>query len=1090
MSLDKELLLEACKEELKDYLNNLNKIISNSESSISKDSIPQLHIIFHTMRTSSKIAGSSEFSELCTAIEAPLKIIESKNYDFDNKYLFKILNDSYLWLHNCYEDFFNNKNINNDELSKNINNFVTFKNNLVKFQTGNKTTDIADNQDRTINNFKPEPVDYTGEGTVWKIFSEQNLIQNNKNDITISNDDYNEGNYISEISSLIMTSKDLILCLEEEWNNPDLLKEIINIITELSKHLKIVCLSEIDNIIKDILVLLIKTEQIGLKESHEIIIDILPICLDMIFEQIQLYNTDSSSKIDTDCIVEVIKDFSSEIFKLEKSNESKPDLNKKIAPLSQKQMGESKKSAIPKALMEKFCLTTHERLQLLTNDLLYLEEHPENEDKIKEILSEMHTLKGESKIMQCDEINHIAHYVEDVLKIAGNNECIHKTTDEIINSLDAIKSLISSIENEEQATVDYKSICSNLETFAQKITQGKYKTDKPNVLIGHTDDRIETKVDAKPLAPVSRTKKQESLRVKLAKLQEVTNLVEDLNIRGSASDFSFSKIQKSGRFVYNILKDITKLREELIDLKEKNPSVELNGFFKNLSKTENNVEELNSSIKQYVIEQKDLLFYMNLSLKDLYEHVRSLKMVPISTLFETYPRAIRDMAQDMGKKIRVSIEGGETELDKNMVDAINDPMIHLLRNSVDHGIESPDDRVKVNKNERGTISIKANQKGNTIIISLVDDGKGINKEILLEKAIEKGLVSPKSASSFSESDIYNLLFQSGFSTRDNITHYSGRGVGLDSVKKTIERYEGKIEVSSQENKGTTFSLSLPISTAVIKAMPVIVEKTTFFIPSVHVSEVCIINHKQILNVDNVNVFKWRNRLVPILSMTNFLGIKVSTKRDLNRIHLVILEYFDKHLGFEVDNFVDEKSILLRSLGTFLLNVSYISGSTILEDGSIALVLNIGAIFDSVIQQSKNRKFTVLTKLSKTQKHQKSLLIVDDSPIIREVQKNILSSAGYSMTEAENGVDALMKLDSDKFDLILSDIEMPKMNGFELTEKIKNHEHFKKIPVIIMSTRSSENDKLKGAEAGCDAYLVKSEFSPELLLSTIKRVLPE
>jgi len=740
------------------------------------------------------------------------------------------------------------------------------------------------------------------------------------------------------------------------------------------------------------------------------------------------------------------------------------------------------------SLLDQYCEITRERLNKLVNNLLDLEDDYANQEILNETLAELHTLKGESKIIGCNEINIISHNLEDVLKISQNTVYLREVIGLSLSALDSIGLLVDSAQEQKTINLNLEQIVKQLDdTAAQK------RKDKLFFSLQSQEEEVEGKDEKKlskrrPLKAVA--KKRDYCRVDQDKLDEINNLVEDLNIKSGSFLYCLNKIRKieeKTKYSQKLLKQVNKQIGQFDHLLDA-----MGGSKQHLNKEMQELEEhmkwINSAIRAIITENDESFVYLDLNLKGLYKNVRAMKMVQISTLFDTYPRAIRDMAVETGKKIKVIISGVETELDKNVIEIIRDPMVHLIRNSVDHGIESPADRTKNGKDERGNIHISAHQMGNDIQITINDDGAGIDAEKVLAKAIQKKVISRDQADLLSQAEIYNLLFKSGFSTLDTVSELSGRGVGLDSVITSLNKCDGKIEISSRPNEGSEFKLTIPITMSVFKALPVKVGEDIFFIPSVLVNEVAVVPDDSIEIVDRVRVNRWRDQVVPIVKLGEVLGTAAASKNGRKQSNLLFIRHQERYLALEVDQFLEEMSILYRSMGTFLVNLPLIAGCTIMDNGQVALILNISALLEEIEAKTVEYKYKVEEggDIGKKEERKKRILIVDDSPIIRETQKGILISAGYEVDEAENGVQALIKLQKRSFELALVDILMPQMDGFELIQRMKEEKKFQDIPVVIMTCRKSEEDKMRGIELGCDAYLVKSDFAPDILLKTIQR----
>lgn len=342
-------------------------------------------------------------------------------------------------------------------------------------------------------------------------------------------------------------------------------------------------------------------------------------------------------------------------------------------------------------------------------------------------------------------------------------------------------------------------------------------------------------------------------------------------------------------------------------------------------------------------ELTDTVERMSRTMGDLQHIVLTMRMIPIETVFNRFPKMIRSLSRELNKKINLEIIGADTELDRTVIDEIGDPLVHLIRNSVDHGIESPEERLAKGKPEEGTVILRAYHSGNYVFIEIEDDGAGINKEKVVKKAISKGILTPDAASKLSDQQINELILQSGFSTAEVISDISGRGVGLDVVKTTIESLGGHISIESEEGVGSTFSIQLPLTLSIISVMLVEVEKEIYAIPLSSIIETSIIKQKDILNAHNQKVIDVRGKIVPLIFLEEIFEVPRSEAKDDDYLSVVIVRKGDKLAGLVVDSFIGQQEVVLKSLGNYLKNIFAISGATILGNGQVALIIDVNAL---------------------------------------------------------------------------------------------------------------------------------------------------
>ena len=477
---------------------------------------------------------------------------------------------------------------------------------------------------------------------------------------------------------------------------------------------------------------------------------------------------------------------------------------------------------------------------------------------------------------------------------------------------------------------------------------------------------------------------------------------------------------------------------------------------------------------------------------DLGEGVMKVRMLPVSTVFDAFPRMVRDIARDNGKEIELKMEGQETELDRKVLEEIKDPLMHLLRNAVDHGIEKPEEREKTGKPRIGTIALKAFQKGNNIVIEVADDGGGINRNKVKQSALKNGLITTDEMETLNDDEALRLIFAPGLSTRSIITDISGRGVGMDVVRKNVEALQGQVDVESTLGVGTTMTLTLPLTLATTQELLVQVGDQTYGIPISAVERIIRITAKDIATVSGRQAIVVDNEPVSMVKLVTVLELpqaEQTTSPD-EKLPVVILGSAKRRIAFLVDAVVGQQETVVKSLGRQLSRVRNVAGATILGTGQVIMTLNPADLMKSA-RGIEGRTAAAQRGKTQTGKEAKrpTVLVVDDSLSTRTLEKNILETAGYKVQLATDGMEAVSMLNSNALvDLIVSDVLMPRMDGFQLTQAVKGDTKLRKIPVILVTSLDSRTDKEHGIEVGADAYLVKSNFDQANLLDTIAQLI--
>ncbi|GAA9512434.1 chemotaxis histidine kinase/response regulator CheAY2 [Helicobacter pylori] len=474
---------------------------------------------------------------------------------------------------------------------------------------------------------------------------------------------------------------------------------------------------------------------------------------------------------------------------------------------------------------------------------------------------------------------------------------------------------------------------------------------------------------------------------------------------------------------------------------------------------------------------------------DLQLAVMKTRMQPVGKVFNKFPRMVRDLSRELGKSIELIIEGEETELDKSIVEEIGDPLIHIIRNSCDHGIEPLEERRRLNKPETGKVQLSAYNEGNHIVIKISDDGKGLDPVMLKEKAIEKGVISERDAESMSDREAFNLIFKPGFSTAKVVSNVSGRGVGMDVVKTNIEKLNGIIEIDSEVGVGTTQKLKIPLTLAIIQALLVGVQEEYYAIPLSSVLETVRISQDEIYTVDGKSVLRLRDEVLSLVRLSDIFKVDAILESNSD-VYVVIIGLADQKIGVIVDYLIGQEEVVIKSLGYYLKNTRGIAGATVRGDGKITLIVDVGAMMD--MAKSIKVNITTLMNESENTKSKNSpsdyiVLAIDDSSTDRAIIRKCLKPLGITLLEATNGLEGLEMLkNGDKTpDAILVDIEMPKMDGYTFASEVRKYNKFKNLPLIAVTSRVTKTDRMRGVESGMTEYITKP-YSGEYLTTVVKR----
>ncbi len=474
---------------------------------------------------------------------------------------------------------------------------------------------------------------------------------------------------------------------------------------------------------------------------------------------------------------------------------------------------------------------------------------------------------------------------------------------------------------------------------------------------------------------------------------------------------------------------------------------------------------------------------------DLLEDMMNVLMLPCSSLVEVFPKLVRDLSREAGKEVYLEIRGADLEIDRRILEAIKDPLIHLVRNAIDHGIEPPDVRESVGKPARGNVTIAFSQiSGNQVELTVSDDGGGIDVQKVRDVALSRGIISQQEKTHFGEQEAIALVFRSEVSTSSGVTRLSGRGLGLAIVREKLENLGGNVSVFTAPRQGTSFRILLPVTLSTFRGILVESYNQPFIVPTANVERVARIKREIIKTVGNKETIEVDGKAIPLVKLGETLQLRKTDGKNghTDFIPVLILRSGESVVSFSVDKIVQEQEVLVKPFNKQLSRVRNVAGATMLGTGNLVPILNV----QDLVKSATKRTFTPAgpaIELEETEDRIKNVLVVEDSITSRMLLKNILETSGYSVTTSVDGADAWTVLKTNSFDLVVSDVEMPRMNGFELTAHIRSDEALSDLPVILVTSLGSREDRERGIDAGANAYIVKGSFDQNNLLDTVERL---
>ena len=751
-------------------------------------------------------------------------------------------------------------------------------------------------------------------------------------------------------------------------------------------------------------------------------------------------------------------------------------------------------------LLETFLIEAGEHVASINHALSALEQNQSQAGQLEIIFRCAHSLKGGARIVNLQLIEYLCQSLESLLSRLrqGDNSISQSLLNLLHEAVDIIDAILAS-GSPEMPSLAVKSACMQLRQQLDKATVEPANVSAPTEKSAQPDMAEPTVATELPSAAVA---------THIATtLPEQSTTISDNPVPSAYSAPKNNTVQDTVRIPASRLDNLLVQAEEMMALK-----LALRQHVLGLKTLQENLNQLRreqankTELNKDGMQQLDrTLLGLGKQLQHLKRHseegfrqagsmienlildAKSLLMFPFSFVAEGFARSVRDIAREQGKEVTFQLSGETLELDRRILQELKDPLIHLLRNSIDHGIESPAARIHYNKPQRATISLSAGYTDNgKAEIILSDDGAGINLPQIRQVAIDKGFITPEQNAQTDDQALIPLIFRSGFSSKQDVSHLSGRGLGLAIVQEKVEKLGGTIDVSSQVGRGTQFRLVLPLTLASFRGIQIRLGEHRFAVPTLNVVRVLRLPLSHIYTVEGRETLQVEERIVPIVAMSGILGVQADPA-DLQEYRmLLLLGNEHEQIAFAVDEVIGEDDLLLKPLGPQLIRVRNLAGATLLGDGTVLPILNARDLLKSAQGGHAQPVKVHDIPIGKTEPIRHRILVVDDSITSRTLLKNVLESYGYEVKTAVDGTDALALLQTEPFDLVSSDVEMPQMDGFELTARLRADERFARLPIVLVTSLESQDDRQRGVEVGADAYIVKSSFDQSNLLEIIRK----
>ncbi|MEG4622985.1 hybrid sensor histidine kinase/response regulator [Microcoleus sp. w1-18aA5] len=824
-------------------------------------------------------------------------------------------------------------------------------------------------------------------------------------------------------------------------------------------------------------------------------------------------------------------------------------------------------------LRDVFKVASQEHLQKLDDGLLYLEQYPSDLAKLEQLLRETHSLKGDAGMLGVKNVASLAHQMEHILGAVkrGETQLNSDISDRLLQGLDAMRKLVNeAVTGEDSGVNTFYILASMMGASSQPQPQAAASIvdpsssqvpEQPLVEAQFTEpytQELETNVETSevlnleknfsflplqsnpeflleaqnlpaPSGPATESASQsavtasstssyriETIRVATQNLDDLMTQAGELTVTKTRLGHRVADIEQITTLWEEWSREyfVTSLTVDRMQIDEN--GIKASGKFSQLQdyyqRTEERLERLGTLVNRLRNRVYEDTARLELITEALESGIRTLRLLPLSTIFNLFPRTVRDLAKREGKEVALVIEGGETTADKRILEEMKDPLMHMLRNAIDHGIETVEERKKLGKPPVATLRIKGYNIASNIIIEVADDGRGLNLESIKQTAVKRNICTLEQLAEMTENQVQSLIFTPGFSTKKFVTEVSGRGVGLDVVRTNVEALKGSIQVESLPGKGCTLRLQISTSLATANVLIVTVEDIPYGLPVEFVDTAQLVSQSEIFAIEGKETILSKGQPLSVAHLTDLLalnnrkgwqksrylrqetGSEISIKNQnyfrnssSAKMPCIVLKVGEERLGLFVNALIDEQDVVMKPQSLLLKRVRNVSGATILGTGEVCMVLNPHDLIKSVRQQVSSRGVSGARSQLETASRKQVILLAEDSIATRTQEKRILEGAGYEVVTAVDGLDAFHKLKTRDFDAVISDIQMPNLDGLALTIKIREQKEYSELPIILVTSLASDEDKKRGADAGANAYIPKGTFNQDVLVETLKRL---
>ncbi|ALQ01753.1 hybrid sensor histidine kinase/response regulator [Pseudomonas brassicacearum] len=736
------------------------------------------------------------------------------------------------------------------------------------------------------------------------------------------------------------------------------------------------------------------------------------------------------------------------------------------------------------SLLELFSLEAEAQVQVLSAGLLALERDPTQADYLESCMRAAHSLKGAARIVGVDAGVSVAHVMEDCLVSAQERRLVlgAEHIDALLQGTDLLTRIATPGNSVGAPDIDaYVALMGRL--LDPNAPQA------PAVVLPSVETPVEPlRIELPEVEPLPATEPapkrkrvteggERVLRVTAERLNSLLDLSSKSLVETQRLKPWLATMQRLKRQQSSGLRALEELNVHLKDHALSLQAQEALGDARRL------LAETQQLLAQKTAELDEFAWQASQRAQVLYDTALACRMRPFADVLSGQARMVRDLGRSLGKQVRLEIEGEKTQVDRDVLEKLEAPLTHLLRNAVDHGIESPELRILAGKPAEGLIRLRASHQAGLLVLELADDGAGVDLDRVRRSIVERGLSPEQTAASLSEEELLTFLFLPGFSLRDKVTEVSGRGVGLDAVQHMVRQLRGAVVLEQTAGEGSRFHLEVPLTLSVVRSLVVEVGDEAYAFPLAHIERMCDLAPEDIVQVEGRQHFWHEGRHIGLVAASQLLN-RPATKGSSQTLKVVVIRERETIYGVAVERFIGERTLVVLPLDERLGKVQDISAGALLDDGSVVLIVDVEDLLRSVDKLLDTGRLERIARQNQAQAPRKRILVVDDSLTVRELQRKLLLNRGYDVAVAVDGMDGWNALRSEDFDLLITDIDMPRMDGIELVSLLRRDNRLQSLPVMVVSYKDREEDRRRGLDAGADYYLAKASFHDDALLDAV------